>query len=88
MTISALIMPPNTFKEIVYHKKLVDAVVRNDIMVDKLILKDVQLTVANDDNYFVFEDVVLQVQSFHSIRPLLFKYKIIFRICKIVGETE
>ena len=47
-----------------YHKKLVDAVVRNDIMVDKLILKDVQLTVANDDNYFVFEDVVLQVQSF------------------------
>jgi len=39
-------------------------VVRNDIMVDKLILKDVQLTVANDDNYFVFEDVVLQVQIF------------------------
>jgi hypothetical protein len=47
-----------------YHKKLVDAVVRNDIMVDKLILKDVQLTVANDDNYFVFEDVVLEVKSF------------------------
>jgi hypothetical protein len=41
----------------------VDAVVRNDIMVDKLILKDVQLTVANDDNYFVFEDVVLQVPA-------------------------
>lgn len=31
------------------------------IQVDKLILKDVQLTVANDDNYFVFEDVVLEV---------------------------
>ena len=48
-------------QETAFHKKLVDAVVRNDIMVDKLILKDVQLTVANDDNYFVFEDVVLQV---------------------------
>jgi len=51
-------------QEMAYHKKLVDAVVRNDIMVDKLILKDVQLTVANDDNYFVFEDVVLEVKSF------------------------
>jgi len=30
-------------------------------MIDKLILKDVQLTAANDDNYFVFEDVLLQV---------------------------
>ncbi len=30
-------------------------------MLDKLILKDVQLTAANDDNYFVFEDVLLQV---------------------------
>ena len=32
-----------------------------DIMVDKLIIKDVQLTAANDDNYFVFEDFILQV---------------------------
>jgi len=30
-------------------------------MVDKLIIKDVQLTSANDDNYFVFEDFILQV---------------------------
>lgn len=34
---------------------------KNDIMLDKLILKDVQLTSANDDNYFVFEDVILQI---------------------------
>ena len=29
-----------------------------DIMLDKLIIKDVQLTAANDDNYFVFEDQI------------------------------
>ena len=34
-----------------------------DVMVDKLIIKDVQLTAANDDNYFVFEDTILQVRS-------------------------
>ena len=27
-------------------------------MLDKLIIKDVQLTAANDDNYFVFEDQI------------------------------
>ena len=35
--------------------------IHNDVMIDKLIIKDVQLTAANDDNYFVFEDVILQV---------------------------
>ena len=37
-------------------------------MVDKLIIKDVQLTAANDDNYFVFEDFILQVQYKNDIR--------------------
>ena len=37
-------------------------------MVDKLIIKDVQLTAANDDNYFVFEDFILQVQLKNDIR--------------------
>ena len=32
--------------------------VQVDIMLDKLIIKDVQLTAANDDNYFVFEDQI------------------------------
>ena len=40
-----------------------EAVIRNDVMVDKLIIKDVQLTAANDDNYFVFEDFILQVKD-------------------------
>ena len=44
-----------------YFDELREAVVKNDVMVDKLIIKDVQLTSANDDNYFVFEDVMLQV---------------------------
>ena len=43
-----------------------EAVIRNDVMVDKLIIKDVQLTAANDDNYFVFEDFILQVKKLVS----------------------
>ena len=50
-----------------------EAVIRNDVMVDKLIIKDVQLTAANDDNYFVFEDFILQVIQMSQI---------IFQICK------
>ena len=50
-----------TEKDMSYHKTLIQAVIHNDVMVDKLIIKDVQLTAANDDNYFVFEDVILQV---------------------------
>lgn len=32
-----------------------------DLIVDKLVFKDVQLTATNDDQYFVFEDVLYQV---------------------------
>lgn len=32
-----------------------------DLIVDKLIFKDVQLTATNDDQYFVFEDIIYQV---------------------------
>jgi hypothetical protein len=44
-----------------------DAVIRCDVMVDKLVIKDVQLTSSNDDNYFVFEDVILQVDEMTSV---------------------
>lgn len=30
-------------------------------MIDKLIIKDINLTASNDDQYFVFEDVLYQV---------------------------
>ena len=41
-----------------YYNELKEAVITVDIMLDKLIIKDVQLTAANDDNYFVFEDQI------------------------------
>ncbi|CAG5103999.1 Similar to TBC1D19: TBC1 domain family member 19 (Homo sapiens) [Cotesia congregata] len=41
-----------------YYEELKELVLQYDIMVDKLIIKDVQLTASNDDQYFVFEDVL------------------------------
>lgn len=32
------------------------------MIVDKLVFKDVQLTATNDDQYFVYEDVLYQVR--------------------------
>ena len=55
-----------TAKEREYFLSLRDSVVGCDVMVDKLVIKDVQLTAANDDNYFVFEDTILQVRSYMS----------------------
>lgn len=39
------------------------------MIVDKLIFKDVQLTATNDDQYFVFEDVLYQVMLCFSRDP-------------------
>jgi len=44
-----------------YFNQLQTHVLNHDLMVDKLIIKDVQLTASNDDQYFVFEDVLYQV---------------------------
>ena len=44
-----------------YYNELKEAVITEDIMLDKLIIKDVQLTAANDDNYFVFEDQIYNI---------------------------
>ncbi|XP_066993745.1 TBC1 domain family member 19 [Anabrus simplex] len=44
-----------------YFKELKQRVLYFDLLVDKLIIKDVQLTASNDDQYFVFEDVLYQV---------------------------
>ncbi|XP_076056291.1 TBC1 domain family member 19 [Oratosquilla oratoria] len=41
--------------------ELKTAVVQYDLLVDKLIMKDIQLTASNDDQYFVFEDILYQV---------------------------
>jgi hypothetical protein len=42
-------------------EQLREAVVLSDVMIDKLIIKDVQLTACNDDNYFVMADTMIQV---------------------------
>nr|CAD7429572.1 unnamed protein product [Timema monikensis] len=41
--------------------ELKNLVIQYDLLVDKLIVKDVQLTASNDDQYFVFEDILYQV---------------------------
>lgn len=47
--------------DIEHWEKLKAAVLSTDLIVDKLVFKDVQLTATNDDQYFVFEDVLYQV---------------------------
>lgn len=42
-------------------EKLKANVLTTDLIVDKLVFKDVQLTATNDDQYFVFEDILYQV---------------------------
>ncbi|KAL7044718.1 hypothetical protein ACKWTF_002032 [Chironomus riparius] len=44
-----------------YWDQLKTTVLSTDSIVDKLVFKDVQLTATNDDQYFVFEDVIYQV---------------------------
>ncbi|XP_076644487.1 TBC1 domain family member 19 [Halictus rubicundus] len=41
-----------------YYEELKNMVLQYDIVIDNLIIKDVQLTARNDDQYFVFEDVL------------------------------
>lgn len=42
-------------------ERLKTSVLSTDLIVDKLVFKDVQLTATNDDQYFVFEDILYQV---------------------------
>ncbi|XP_076681352.1 TBC1 domain family member 19 [Andrena cerasifolii] len=44
--------------DVEYYEELKNMVLQYDIVIDKLIIKDVQLTARNDDQYFVFEDVL------------------------------
>lgn len=41
-----------------------------DLIVDKLVFKDVQLTATNDDQYFVFEDILYQVSLNNYFRQI------------------
>ncbi|XP_067206864.1 TBC1 domain family member 19 isoform X2 [Linepithema humile] len=44
--------------DVEYYEELKNLVLQYDIVVDKLIIMDVQLTARNDDQYFVFEDIL------------------------------
>ncbi|XP_068719603.1 TBC1 domain family member 19-like isoform X1 [Montipora capricornis] len=46
--------------DLLYFQQLKQYVIDYDMLVDSLITKDIKLTAANDDNYFVFEDVLCQ----------------------------
>lgn len=56
-TFNLLFLP----QDIEYWQKLRNTVWTTDHIVDKLVFKDIQLTASNDDQYFVFEDVLYQV---------------------------
>lgn len=51
-----------SFQQIAYFENLKNNVLQFDLMIDKLIIKDINLTASNDDQYFVFEDVLYQVR--------------------------
>lgn len=52
-----------------YWDRLKGSVLINDLIVDKLVFKDIQLTATNDDQYFVFEDILYQVRRLRLISP-------------------
>ncbi|KAJ8008054.1 hypothetical protein DPEC_G00100790 [Dallia pectoralis] len=51
----------NTPEDVMHYNQLKAGVIHHDLLVDKLIYKDVKLTASNDDYYFVFEDYLYQV---------------------------
>ncbi|GAB1609756.1 TBC1 domain family member 19-like [Argonauta hians] len=44
-----------------YYKYLKNFVFKHELLTDKLFYKDIKLTASNDDQYFVFEDILYQV---------------------------
>lgn len=51
------------FQDTKHFEFLKEHVLQYDLMIDKLIIKDINLTASNDDQYFVFEDVLYQVSA-------------------------
>lgn len=56
------------FQHRTWFNELKNSVLQLDLMIDKLIIKDIHLTAANDDQYFVFEDVLFQVKRYFNRR--------------------
>ncbi|ESO05170.1 hypothetical protein HELRODRAFT_77906 [Helobdella robusta] len=45
----------------VFYEQLKENVAQQNLLIDSLIYKDIKLTAANDDQYFVFEDYIYQI---------------------------
>ncbi|KAK4887853.1 hypothetical protein RN001_004124 [Aquatica leii] len=75
----------------VQYEKLRAHVLQYDLMIDKLIIKDIHLTASNDDQYFVFEDILHQVLLCFSRDPdvlRLLPYKPGYMQVVLKGKTE
>ncbi|KAF5286409.1 hypothetical protein FQR65_LT12589 [Abscondita terminalis] len=74
-----------------YYERLKAHVLQYDLMIDKLIVKDIHLTASNDDQYFVFEDMLHQVLlcfSRDSEILTLLPYKPGYMQVVLKGKTE
>uniref|UniRef100_A0A3P8ZWK3 Rab-GAP TBC domain-containing protein n=1 Tax=Esox lucius TaxID=8010 RepID=A0A3P8ZWK3_ESOLU len=58
---SLILNSTNSPEDVLHYNQLKAGVIHHDLLVDKLIYKDVKLTASNDDYYFVFEDYLYQV---------------------------
>ncbi|XP_032237861.2 TBC1 domain family member 19 [Nematostella vectensis] len=46
--------------ELLYFQQLKSYVIQHEMLVDSLVMKDIRITATNDDDYFVFEDLLYQ----------------------------
>lgn len=56
-------------------------------MIDKLIIKDINLTASNDDQYFVFEDVLYQV-FYHLLFLMNSVLLITLKYCIVLNQVD
>ncbi|KAK3734277.1 hypothetical protein QZH41_015127, partial [Actinostola sp. cb2023] len=47
--------------DLLYFDQLKNYVIQHDMLVDNLVMKDIRMTATNDDDYFVFEDLLYQL---------------------------
>eukprot|EP00731_Ephydatia_muelleri_P000154 Em0001g154a len=57
----ALGVDPNDSQHCLHFEKLKSSVIEQSLLLDRLIVKDVKEVATNNDNYFVFEDMLYQV---------------------------
>lgn len=68
-----------SLQDIQHWESLKSNVINIDLIVDKLVFKDIQLTATNDDQYFVFEDILYQVNLAFNSRTKHSSYRKCYR---------